>query len=130
MAKQELRPKPFHEVTSIRVNIIGHSFQKLLVVGFGSALYHFSRNSKTGTLWEEGYYLVFGVTRIDVLVVKVHNLFPMLLLHLSSNVLTEIADVPPRCPLGSFHGAHSGVPTLKKFIIDAVCGTQDVIHAW
>jgi len=101
-----------------------------LVISLGSSLYHFSRNGKTGTLWEEGNYLVFGVARIDVLVVEVHNLFTMLLLHLRGNVMTEITDVPPRCPLGGFHGAYLGASAFNKLIIDAVCGAQDVIHAW
>jgi len=59
----------------------------------------FTGHGKTGTLWEECYYVISRVPRVDILVVKNHDCFAMLTVYLGRDVFDKIADIPPRSPL-------------------------------
>jgi len=99
MAQEELRPKPLHIIPSIGIYIVGQSRKQALIICLGPMLDDFSGHGKTGTLWKECYHVISRVGRVDILVVKAHDLFAMLTLYRGRDVLDKIADIPPRCPL-------------------------------
>jgi len=60
---------------------------------------HLFRNSETSSLRKEGCDLFSSVSRVDVLAVELHDMLAMLELDFGRDVVTEIANVPPRSPL-------------------------------
>jgi hypothetical protein len=99
MSHEELRPKPFHIIPGIGIDIIGKNCLQSCIIILGPALDHFFGNRKPCTLRKEGDHLVSNIGGIDMLAVEVHNFLTILALRFGSNILAERTYVPPRCPL-------------------------------
>jgi hypothetical protein len=130
MAQEKLRPKPFHEVTSIWIWICRDSRQQTYIVFLRPTLYSFSGNSKAGALREECDHFVASVCRVDVLVVEIHNCLATLTLNLGGNIGFEVADTKPWRPLQKLLWTHASTFTLKILISNAIRCPQEVVKAW